>query len=53
MAVKVPQNEGISGERRGKIGVGSAICRIRENKGSINIGNESEEKLFRKMLIPT
>ena len=39
MAVEVPQNEEISGggKNGGRKGVGSAICRIRANKGSINI----------------
>ena len=39
MAIEVPQNEEISGGKKNerRKGVGSAIRRRRENKGSINI----------------
>ena len=41
---------GKNGERKE---IGSAILRRKTNGGSINIKNESEEKLFREMLTST
>ena len=54
MAIKVPQNEEISGGKNGgKKVIGSAIRWGGANRGAYTLRKESEEKLFREMLIPT
>ena len=55
MAIKVPQNEEISGGGKdgGREGVGSAIRWGGVNRGAYTLRIESEEKLLREMLIPT
>ena len=50
MAIEVPQNEKISGGRKG---IGSAIRWGRAKRGgAYTLRNDSEEVLFREMLIP-
>ena len=55
MAIKVPQNEEISGggKNGGRNGISSAISWGGANRGAYTLRNESEEELFREMLIPT
>ena len=55
MAIEIPQNKEISieGKDEGRKGVGSAIRRRTENRGSINIKNESDKELLREILTPT
>ena len=55
IAIKVLQNEEISGGKDGgRKGVGSAIRWAGANRGgAYTLGNDSEEELFRVMLIPT
>ena len=55
MAIEFPQNEKITGgkKNRGTEGVGSAIHRGGSNRGAYTLRNESEEELFRELLIPT
>ena len=54
MAIEVPKNEEISGEKDGgREGVGSAICWGGANMGAYTLRKESEEELLREMLIPT
>ena len=51
MAIEVLQNEEISGggKNGGRKGVGSAICRKRANRGSVNIKKrEREEELLER-----
>ena len=48
MAIEVPQNEEISGERKG---IGSAIHR-RANRGAYTLRNESEEELLKRDVDP-
>ena len=48
MAIEVPQNEEISGE-----GIGSALRWGGANRGAYTLRNDTEEDLFREMLIPT
>ena len=52
MAVKIPQNEEISGGGKsgGRKGLGSALHQRRVNRGSINIKKEIEEELFSEIL---
>ena len=55
MAIKVPQNEKISGGGKdgGRDGVGSAIHWGEANRGAYTLRKESGEELIREMLIPT
>ena len=55
MAIEVPQNEEISGggKNGGRKGIGSSIHWGGANRGAYTLRKESEEKLFREMLIPT
>ena len=55
MAIEVPENEEISGGGKGGggKGIGSAIRWGGANWGAYSLRKESEEKLFREMLIPT
>ena len=55
MAIEVPKNEEISGGRKngGRKGVGSAIRWGAADRGAYTLRKESEEELFREMLIPT
>ena len=55
MAIQVPQNEEISGggKNGGRKGIGSAIRWGGANRGAYTLRKESEEELFRVMLIPT
>ena len=55
MAIEVPQNKEISGggKNGGRKRIGSAIRWGGENKGTYTLRKESEEELFRGMLIPT
>ena len=50
MAIEVPQNEEISGG--GREGIGSAIHWRGANRGAYTLRNDSEQELFREMLIP-
>ena len=50
MAIEVPKNEEINGERKG---FGSAIHWERVNRGAYTLRKESQEELFREMLTPT
>ena len=48
MAVEVPQNEEISGEKNGGgKRVRSAICRRRMNRGSINIKERKQKEVVK------
>ena len=51
MAIEVPQNKEISGggDNGGREGIGSAI----RWGGAYTLRNDTEEELFREMLIPT
>ena len=55
MAIEVPQNENISGGKNGgREGIGSSIRWGRANRGgAYTLRNDTEEDLFRKILIPT
>ena len=55
MAIKVPSNKEISGERKigGRKGVDCAICWERVNMGAYTFRNDGEEELLREMLTPT
>ena len=55
MAIEVPQNEEISGGGKNgeREGIGSAIRRGGANKGACTLRNDTEEELFREMLVPT
>ena len=55
MAIEVPQNEEISGggKNGGREGIGSAIRWGGANRGAYTLRNDTEEKLFREMLITT
>ena len=56
MVIEVPQNGEISGggKNGGREGIGSAICWGGANKGeAYTLRNDTEEELFRDMLIPT
>ena len=55
MTIQVPQNKEIfaGGKNRGRKGVGSAIHWGRANRGAYTLRKESEEELFRDILIPT
>ena len=55
MAIEVPQIEEISGggKNGGRKGIGSAIRWGGANRGACTSRKESEEELFREMLIPT
>ena len=55
MAIEVPENEEISGggKNGGREGVGFAIRWEGANRGAYTLRKESEEELFREMLIPT
>ena len=55
MAIKVPQNEEISGggKNGGREGIGSAIRWGGANRGAYTFRKESEKELLREMLIPT
>ena len=56
MAIKVPQNEEISGggKNGGRKGISSAICWGGANRGGTYIlRKESKEELFREMFTPT
>ena len=55
MAIKVPQNEKISGggKNGGRKEVGSAIRWGGANKGAYTLKKESKEQLLREMLTPT
>ena len=55
MAIKVPQNEEISGGKNGgREGIGSAIRWGGANRrGAYTLKNDSEEELLREMLTPT
>ena len=55
MAIEIPQNEEISGGGKdgGREGIGSAIRCGGANRGAYTLRKESEEELFREMLIPT
>ena len=55
MAIEVHQNEEISGEGKngGRKRVGSAIRWGGANRGAYTLRNDTEEGLFREMLIPT
>ena len=55
MAIEVPQNEEISGggKNGGREGIGSAIRQGGVNRGAYTLRNDTEEELFREMLIPT
>ena len=54
MAIKVPQNKEIFRGRKngGGKGVGSAVHRGGAIRGAYSLRNDSEEDLFREMLIP-
>ena len=55
MAIEVPQNEEISGggKNGGRKGIGFAIRLGGANRGAYPLRNDTEEELFREMLIPT
>ena len=56
MAIEVPQNEEISGggKNEGRKGIGSAIRWGEANgAGAYTLKNDTENELFREMLIPT
>ena len=55
MAIEVRQNGEISGggKNGGRKGIGSAIRWGGTIKGAYTLRKESEEELFREMLIPT
>ena len=55
MAIEIPQNEEISGGGKdgGREGIGSAIRWGGADRGANTLRKESEEDLFREMLIPT
>ena len=55
MAIEVPQNEEIFGGEKdgGRKGIGSAIRWGGANRGAFTLRNDTEEDLFREMLIPT
>ena len=55
MAIEVPKNEKISagGKNGGRKRIGSAIRWGGANRGAYTLRNDSEEELFREMLIPT
>ena len=55
MAIEVPQNEKVSGGGKDgrKKGIGSAIRWVVANRGAYTLRNDTEEELFREMLIPT
>ena len=55
MAIEIPQNEEISGVGKdgGRKGVSSAIRQVEANREAYTLRKESEEELFREMLIPT
>ena len=55
MAIEVPQNEEISGEKKngGRKGIGSAIHWGGANRGAYTLRNDTEEELLREMLTPT
>ena len=55
MAIEVSQNEEISGggKNEGREGIGSAICWGGANRGGYTLRNDTEEELFREMLIPS
>ena len=55
MAIEIAQNEEIfgGGKSGGRKGVGSAIRWRGANRGAYTLRNDSEDKFFREMLIPT
>ena len=55
MAIEVPQNEEISGGGKdgGRKEINSAIRWGGANRGAYTLRNDTEEELFREMLIPT
>ena len=55
MAIEVHQNEEISGggKNGGKKGIGFAIRWGGANRGAYTLRNDTEEELFREILIPT
>ena len=55
MAIEVRQNKEISegGKNGGREGVSSAIRWGEANRGAYTLRNDTEEELFREMLIPT
>ena len=55
MAIEVPKNEEASGggKNGGREGIGSAIRRGGVDRGAYTLRNDTEEELFREMLIPT
>ena len=55
MAIEVPKNEEISGGGKdgGREGIGCDIRWGGANRGAYKLRKESEEDLFREMLIPT
>ena len=55
MAIEVPQDEKISGGGKdgGRKEIGSAIRWGGANRGAYTLRNDTEEELFKEMLIPT
>ena len=54
MAIEVPKNEEISGEKNGgRKGISSAIRWGGANRGAYTLRNDTEEELLRERLTPT